>query len=216
MRGHTRSRRQRQAGFTLLELLISIAILGLLSVMMVGGLNFGARVWERTEDVAQDQGRIAAVQSLLRRQIAQIASHQVRGPNRQPRIAFEGGSQQLVFVAPLPQYLGQGGYYVIALEGRLRGQSHDLVLRWQPFDRERPNLILSGDAYEELLLTGLNEITFRYFGYSRRGVPTGWLTTWEDSTQLPELIDIGVAFDEDLEQVWPPLVAAVVVEPVER
>ncbi|MEQ9606046.1 MAG: prepilin-type N-terminal cleavage/methylation domain-containing protein [Kiloniellaceae bacterium] len=206
----------RAAGFTLLELLISITILALLSTMMVGGLNFGARVWERTENAAQDQGRVAAVQGLLRRQVAQMATQQVRGADRRPRVAFEGSSGRLAFVAPLPQYLSQGGYHVISLETRPAGNARNLVLRWEPFDRERPGLTLSEKAHEEILLTGLAGLSFKYFGHDRRGTASGWLAAWEDPAQLPELIDITVRFGPAVEEVWPALVAAVVTESVER
>ena len=137
------AQRHREASFTLLELMVSMTVLGLLSVMMVGGLHFGARVWERTESAAQDQGRVAAVQAVLRRQVAQMQSQQVRGTDRRPRIAFEGTAGRLVFVAPLPQYLGQGGYHLIAVESEAAGATRNLVLRWQPFDRERPGLVRS-------------------------------------------------------------------------
>ncbi|MGF1631832.1 MAG: prepilin-type N-terminal cleavage/methylation domain-containing protein [Kiloniellaceae bacterium] len=205
-----------EAGFTLLELMVSITVLGLLSVMMVGGLNFGARVWERTESAAQDQGRVAAVQALLRRQVAQMQPQQVRGADRRPRIAFEGTAGRLVFVAPLPQYLGQGGYHLIAVESEAAGATRNLVLRWQPFDRERPGLALSDRAHKEILATGLSSLAFKYFGHDRRGTPTGWLATWADTDRLPQLVDIAVSFEESSKEIWPSFVAAVVTEAVER
>jgi len=205
-----------EAGFTLLELLVSMTVLAFLSVMMVGGLHFGARVWERTESAAQDQGRVASVQALLRRQVAEMAAQQVRGLDRRPRIAFEGSGDQVVFVAPMPQYLGQGGYYVIALETEAAVPARSLVMRWEPFDRERPGLTLSEQARKEILVTNVERVVFRYFGHDRRGTPTGWLSAWNDADQLPELIDVTVTFSESSEEHWPRLVAAVVTGSVER
>lgn len=205
-----------EGGFTLVELLVSMTVLGLLSVMMVGGLHFGARVWERTESAAQDQGRVAAVQALLRRQIAEVQPQQVRGADRRPRVAFEGTAERLVFVAPLPQYLGQGGYYVQALEREAAGATNNLVLRWEPFDRERPGLTLSNRAHKEVLVAGVRSLRFRYFGQDRRGTPTGWIGTWNAADTLPRLVDIDVGFADASEETWPVFVAAVVTEPVQR
>lgn len=193
-----------------------MTVLGLLSVMMVGGLHFGARVWERTESAKQDQGRVAAVQGLLRRQIAQMQPQQVRGLDRRPRIAFEGAGNRLVFVAPLPYYLGHGGYYLVSLESEAVGSARNLILRWEPFDRERPGLTFSDKARKETLATGLDSLAFRYFGHDRRGTPTGWLGTWPDADRLPQLVDIDVTFEDSLEETWPTFVAAVVTESVER
>ena len=208
--------RRRQAGFTLIELLVSMTVLALLSVMMVGGLNFGARVWERTESSAQDQGRVAAVQALLRRQIAQMQPQQVRGADRRPGMALEGAAERLVFIGPVPEYLGQGGYYVVAVESEAVGRTRDLVLRWEPFNRERPGLTFSTAARKEVLLTGVRSVRFKYFGRGRRNQPTGWLAAWNDSGQLPELVEIAVDFDSQEEVTWPALVAAVVTETVQR
>ncbi|MEO3430514.1 prepilin-type N-terminal cleavage/methylation domain-containing protein [Pelagibius sp. CAU 1746] len=211
-----RPQRRRQAGFTLMELLVSITVLALLSVMMVGGLNFGARVWERTESIAQDQGRVAAVQALLRRQIAQMQPQQVRGADRRPGMALEGKAERLVFIGPVPEYLGQGGYYVVAVESEAAGPTRNLVLRWEPFTRERPGLNFSDRARKEVLLTGVRSVGFKYFGRGRLNQPTGWLTSWNDSGQLPELVEITVDFDTREELTWPVLAAAVVTEPVQR
>jgi general secretion pathway protein J len=208
--------RKREAGFTLLELLVSMTVLGLLGVMMVGGLHFGARVWERTESAAQDQNRVAAVQALVRRQVAQMQPQQVRGADRRPRVAFEGTAERLVFVAPLPQFLGQGGYHLIAVEAETEGSSRNLVMRWQPFDRERPGLTLDGGARKEVLATGLRSLAFKYFGHDRRGTPSGWLATWNDVNQLPQLVDVAVTFEDSVEESWPTFVAAVMTESVER
>lgn len=210
------ARGRGEAGFTLLELLVSMTVLALLSIMMVGGLHFGARVWERTESAAQDQGRIASVQALLRRQVAQMAGQQVRGLDRRPRVAFEGSGERLVFVAPLPQYIGQGGYYVIALEVEAAGSARSLVMRWEPFDREPPGLAVSEKARKEILAANVETLTFKYFGRDRRGTPTGWLGAWNAADQLPELIDIAVTFSEPSEENWPRLVAAVITGTVER
>ncbi len=208
--------RRSEAGFTLLELLVSITILALLSVMMVGGLNFGVKVWERSESTAQDQGRVAAVQALLRRQIAEMQPLQVRGSDRRPGVALEATAQRLVFIGPLPEYLGQGGYHLIALESEAAGSARNLVLKWEPFTRERPGLTLSGKARKEVLLTGVKSLTFKYHGRDRRGAATGWLGAWSDSNQLPELVETEVTFEDQREEVWPDLVAAVVTERVER
>ena len=43
----TRPPHDGEAGFTLLELLISMTLLGLLMLVVLGGLRFGARAWER-------------------------------------------------------------------------------------------------------------------------------------------------------------------------
>ena len=203
-------------GFTLMELLVSITLLGLLGVMMVGGLNFGVRVWERTDSSVQDQGRVAAVQALLRRQLAEMQPLEVRGTDRRPRIALDAKPGQLVFVGPVPEYLGRGGYHIIGLGTEGAGNARSLVMRWEPFTRSRPGLALSDKARAEVLLTGVKELSFRYFGRDQRGQPTGWKPAWTDSNRLPELVEAEIVFLDDREERWPTFAAAVMAEAVQR
>jgi hypothetical protein len=89
-------------------------------------------------------------------------------------------------------------------------------MRWQPFDRERPGLTLDDGARTEVLATGLRSLAFKYFGHDRRGTPSGWLSAWNDTNQLPQLVDITVDFVDSAEETWPTFVAAVMTESVER
>jgi general secretion pathway protein J len=210
------AKRHSEAGFTLLELMVAVSLLALLSVMMVGGLSFGARVWEHSESTGQDQSHIAAVQALLRRQIAEMQAQQVRGADRRPSLAFEGTGERLAFIGPVPEYLGRGGYYVIAVELEASGREKNLVMRWEPFTRERPGLAFSEAARQEVLLRDVASVAFRYFGRDRRGQPDGWLATWAAGDRLPQLVALELSFAPEVEAVWPKLVAAVVTEGGER
>ena len=51
----------RSAGFTLLELIIAIALVGLVAVALAGGIRLGARVWEAGDARAE---RVAATDTL--------------------------------------------------------------------------------------------------------------------------------------------------------
>ena len=64
----------RQGGFTLVELLVSIALLGLISVAMAGSLRFGARVWDTGADRGEWLNRAEITQNFLRQHIGQAAA----------------------------------------------------------------------------------------------------------------------------------------------
>ena len=79
----TKSKPTAPAGFTLLELLVAIAIMGLLGAAMAGGVRFGLTAWqtggEQTE--ALMDGR--SLHGLLRGQLATTQLRLLRGPDRQ-------------------------------------------------------------------------------------------------------------------------------------
>src|SRR5438552_11372573 len=92
----------RQAGFTLVELLVAITILSLILVALSGGVHFAGSAWRKQEELIGRQGDITAVQTVLRQLVASGRD-------------FEGGSQDLKFVGQMPAALARGGLYDIEL-----------------------------------------------------------------------------------------------------
>lgn len=90
-------------GFTLLELLVAMAILGLLAAALSGGIGFGLRAWEAGQRGADRLETPAAVQALLRRQIEQ--AYPMLAHTDEPTILFEGARHRLRFLTFLPQRL---------------------------------------------------------------------------------------------------------------
>jgi general secretion pathway protein J len=104
-----------QSGFTLLELLIAITILGLILVALTNGVRFAGQAWEtQTKRIAR-QGDLDAVQNVVRQLVT-------------PAKRLSGTPLSLKFVGALPAALARGGLYDIELR-TLNGR---LVLVWQP------------------------------------------------------------------------------------
>src|SRR5262245_22660750 len=59
-----------EAGFTLMELMVALALVGLLTVLVFGGLRISLRAWTRTHDDVAQATDLWAVESLLSRTIA--------------------------------------------------------------------------------------------------------------------------------------------------
>ena len=96
-------RHGRQRGFTLIEIVIALSIVGALLVIMFGGLRVGLGAWRRGEDRAE----------LLEhdRNVDQLVGHAVTGsylyqpgtsPGTQAGILFEGHPDRLAFVTVSP------------------------------------------------------------------------------------------------------------------
>ena len=114
------------AGFTLLELLISLTLLAALSTILFGGLRFGTRAWERSEAQAAETDEIAVAQNFLRRQLSEAYPLVTTADPTGARIYFEGGSDSLQFLAPAPAALAAGGRSRFALVARRRDGRNEL------------------------------------------------------------------------------------------
>jgi general secretion pathway protein J len=199
-------RRSSSAGFTLLELLIAITLLGLLTAAMFGGLRFGARAWERSEERLDDSARLHVVQNFLRDRLAQaypLSADDETGPLR---LAFEGDGDTLRFVTLMPEHLGTGfAEFVLAVTDQ--SGERDLIVRWRRFDYPAGT---SGSIEEEpqikILLDRIEALEFAYYGALGRGERPTWQEQWLGAQALPGLVRVRVIFPQEDHRHWPDLI----------
>lgn len=198
--------RHRQRGFTLLELLIAMTLMGLVLGLLYGGLRLGARSWDAGEQRAERINEMQAVHDFIRRQIRQ--SLEVFRNTRQGRVlAFQGESRRLLIVAPMFEYLGQGGLYYIEFDVLQDVDGDVLRMRWHPFQPGAPdgseNDIDIQDAEETILLSDVTGVEWAYFGIDSVGEEPEWFDEWDNPLQSPSLIRLSLTIRE---AAWPDLV----------
>ncbi|MBL8525338.1 MAG: prepilin-type N-terminal cleavage/methylation domain-containing protein, partial [Betaproteobacteria bacterium] len=94
------TRNLRAAGFTLLELLVGLTLLGVLMILVYSALNMGLRAWDTGDARAAEAAHQRIVQTFLRREMEQIFPVRWRGIP-ESKIAFEGAKGELRFVTAL-------------------------------------------------------------------------------------------------------------------
>jgi len=190
------TRRPNQAGFTLLELLVAMAVLSLLALVMMGGLKFSARVWERTQTTSDETDAVSSAQAFIRHQLAAAYPQwQDRGPDR-PHVLFDGEAQQITFLAPPPAQFGPGTNLLYTLQ---RSKTGDLEVAWQS---QQP-----GDSAKSTkLLSSISSIKFDYFGPAYGGNLPKWWDSWSNRARPPDLVRIRIAFPPGDRRIWPELI----------
>jgi general secretion pathway protein J len=138
----TRDRRlHRAAGFTLLELLIALSIVGALLAIAFGGLRMAIGAWTRGEERAELQQHARGITQIVGRAVG--AAYPYRGafgegPER--RILFRGGEQRLEFVtqaAAFPSVVPAAfTAVVLAVEDDAEGRA--LVMRQRIMPNREP------------------------------------------------------------------------------
>jgi general secretion pathway protein J len=199
--------RSRERGFTLLELLIAITLLGLIMTMAFSGFRLGTRAWERAD--AYDH-EVYLVQQLIRQRLgaAYVASDLAFGSGDSP--LFDGGSDYVRFVAPLPDLFGPGGLYWVTLGIAGPPGESDLVMWWRLY---RPDGDATpgdggddGESERRVLLGGIVDASFAYLAPAeRQGAGPRWRDAWHEPHQAPRLVRIELVHPH---RSWPVLYVA--------
>jgi general secretion pathway protein J len=190
------SSRSPDGGYTIVELLVSLVILGMLGLMMVSGVSAGRRVWERTDALDTAVEEVAGAQMLLRQRIEHVYPVTVF-ETLPPTSDFDGESSSMTFIAPPRD-----------------AQSPSALRRYKIWLSPQGELMLSSVstvsanptvADENLvLLVGVQALDLAYFGPDSKGNP-GWSLQWSKQAMVPNLIRVHVAFGRGDSRVWPDL-----------
>jgi general secretion pathway protein J len=172
--------RIKEAGFTLVELMVSLMIFGMLSAAGVALLTFSVRAQEAAESRLGLLSQWRRASTLMSADLGQAAARLHRDQSGAPLPAMTGGPQIIGFVRrgwenvdgkPRPSL--QRVEYRVA-SGRLER------LSWQMVDGSQPRAAVT-------MLEGVRGIAFRY------RMPTGdWRDRWdpEEADDLPLAVEL--------------------------
>jgi general secretion pathway protein J len=197
-------------GFTLLELLIAITLLGLLAGLLFGGLSFGVRVWEKGDAELEKMAELQIAQGLIRRLVSRaLLSDLAEGEDSDAAI-FEGTADALRFVGPAPAQSLPGGLYRLSIRADDVSGKRRLVMSWWPLDPDEREPAAGDDENVVVLVENIADVSFGFFGAAdedRNGDPR-WRDRWENMPGLPLLVRINVTFPDGDGRIWPELVVA--------
>jgi general secretion pathway protein J len=198
-------RMNKTVGFTLLELLIAITLLGFMLALLFGGMRLGARSWDAGELRSGHSTHLALVQGFLRRELSQVYPYRWK-KKVNTELAFVGESSRLRFVAPIAARLGPGGLYLVSVEQAEDKDGKQLVMKRVIPDSDSGdfNALDEADAEKDVLAEQIESINFAYFGAETKDAEPQWLDKWDNPKSLPYLIRIRVKFSNGRD--WPDLV----------
>lgn len=203
---------RRSGGFSLVELLLALTLMGMLMGLAYGGLRAATRAADKGQEILEDSGRIRMAHQFVHHQLNQMTPLVFdENEDRTDRKVFLGAADRIRFVAPMPGYLGFGGPQVqeLAIE---RGEEHlQLVLYHALLQGFEEALLYERDPI--LLLEDIQRAEFSFLGRDETGALTGWTTGWEDPALLPASVALDVEFAEEVYIRWPLLTASVRVDP---
>jgi general secretion pathway protein J len=208
----------QEAGFTLVEMLVSLAIIAMASIVLIIGIG---RMDLRQRLLAQRDARIdeiAQAQFTLRHRIANI--HPSINPLTSSTIDFSGTQFSLEFDGEPPDNASPDAFqrYRLRLERGGNLMLYRLNTLNETVDKRQPEVMgWTGTR----LLSGVNALSVRYFGPEARriggkdagagagpdaGAVQRWQQQWSNRDVLPLLISLRLDFPSGDQRSWPELV----------
>lgn len=200
---------QREAGFTLVELLASLSILAVLLGLVALALDIVGRGWDRAALLVSDRDMIARGGDAIRGDLARLGRPVALVGDR-PVFLFSGAESEVRFVAVEPPYPTEPGPHLIQLAVRRSGDVTRLVRARLPW---HPKLTLNPAQPfrdEVIVLEGPFDLRFGYLEAS--GGAGRWLDRWPHQDRMPRLMRLEILSRADRSALVPPMVVALVVD----
>jgi prepilin-type N-terminal cleavage/methylation domain-containing protein len=194
---HPRSDAPSRAGFTLLEVLVALAVLGLILGALAAGLRFGREALRTQARDTEAGNELAPVDTILR-SLIERAWPDAGGAEAR----FQGAARTLSFRTTMPLSL---------TKTRIRDAdvaigvdtAHRLYLTWLPWYR---HWIVPLPAPERIeLLANVDHVEFDYWDPSLHLPPGGWVTAWI-GTSAPKLLRVRLVFVKGSGLRWPDII----------
>jgi general secretion pathway protein J len=196
-------------GFTLLELLISLTIIGLILVIVFGALRIGARAWEKGEKDVEIHQRQRVVLENVKRQISSTCLSEIMSED-QKEIFFRGDSESMEFISRVPMVptTGSGMVYVryVVREEDGEGKKHLMLYEKDVVFIEKEEDISEQDEEDFFeLIPGAEDIAFEYLkGSEDKDADPEWQDAWDpdSDTGIPLAVKIALQEDEDTAPIY--------------
>ena len=188
--------KQAPSGFTLLEVLVALVVLGLVLAGLVQGTRFGLRTADRQTATIAASADLDATERVLRSLLGQMDPGSLTSaPLLVAARSSLGFTSNLAAVAPSLGIKEADVSLGVTPD-------HRLVLRWTPH-LHATRLEPPPPSAEATLLPGVARVEFSYCC----DAAGQFLAGWSDRT-LPTLVRVQLVFPPDSRRAWPAIVVA--------
>ena len=183
-------------GFTLVEVMITMTILGFILLIIFGGFRLSFSAWERGDSTKEELQRRRIISQLISQQIKSIVPYRIKTEKAEgDYLAFQGKSKSLKFVSALPIRTKRPEGFVYAIyefkEGRLLLYEQRVLNR--NFFEEEPR-----EETGISLLEGISNIRFEYYREAdkEKNITEEWVEEWsaKEEKKLPKLLRMTFSF----------------------
>jgi general secretion pathway protein J len=179
--------RLAQRGFTLVELVVALAIVGALLVVAFGGLRVAVAAWHRGDERAEAHQHARSITVTVARAVGAAYPYRAaRAEGESPVTLFKGDGGRLEFVSQAPLFPAAipVAFTAVVIELREGAERPGLVVRQRLLPNHRP----FADATAVIEDGAVTALRLSYLGEG------GWQTEWDAEAQggLPRAVRIAM------------------------
>ena len=192
-----------QSGFTLMEIIVAMTMLSLIMAMIYGAIHTSRKMAEKGNKRINATNEIRVVQELIRRQISRILPMAFKEEDN-TFVIFEGDGNHIMYVSPMPGYLGNGGPHVQLIEivnakgGRILQFSH-----WLLNDSLDEDTFNDSEQEPVVLLENIDFAEFSFVKLDEEGELGEWESDWDEPENTPLMVRLEVEMGKDALMQWP-------------
>lgn len=198
---------QHEAGYMLVEMLVSLALVALLSIGLVSGISSGMRIWEISDSSSEALSEAIALESVFRRHLSRAVPVSLVAGRRTMLIYFEGSPDRIRFFTTAETGVSPKGIYGEEMQLRRVGRRTELVIRRSRVSLGEFEAAVAAEWDEAIISLGREDKEFTFYATKPRSRLGAWTESWQGQRSLPVLIGIKPA-REALEPGRPEIVVA--------
>ena len=175
------------AGFTLLELLVAVALMALIAVPASLAVSMGIDTWKSTNKAVEDAEYIMLVRASLRRWIGSAYPFDVNRVAGEQTFPLNGSENRLVISTPLNSDASVDALYRLSLSWDTDSQNLEFKFA----------VDLGADLDEQAaqtLLTEIEEFEVSYLSLNSEPFLPTWEASWQAKYSLPAAVRIKAKF----------------------
>lgn len=180
-------------GFSLLELLIGLALLSIIMVLLFAGFRLASQSWDAVDTNLQRTAEGSLTREAIHRVVEQIVPLRMQRLGGRP-IAFIGEPSRLVAATSGARFGDGVRIFELAVSASSSKGHVALSFRHAPFryDAESKEGLFDAAEPPRILSEEVERIDFAYFGRSARDAEPGWSSEWTNNDEYPSMARVRI------------------------
>ena len=170
------------AGFTLMELIISMTILSVVALIIGSGFRLGIQTWDKGDKEIQETQRLRALSGMISQNLKSAYPYKTEVEDKKV-IIFKGDKNSVLFVTTSAASYAGGFRWV-------KYSYSDGVLKMDEGILPDKKLLDNISENEEVLDSGIREVSFGFLSSE----DNEWKDSWDFTEELPAAVKVSIEY----------------------